>query len=183
MERLGIHKLGICKLVNADLCSTGVQALGDFVDRVMLRSDALEIGEVEVDFSPVEAVQKAQEQAVIGSKKKQGRVVFVGVTALIEAENGICLLKSAEVVIVFPERLVVKCQNQSDTPQQGGATGKGLIYSVVIADNPGLDSLVQPRAFDGTAATVMELRAIPAVHIFRCVLVISNMHVGLLFWA
>ena len=119
MERLGIHKL-----VNADLCSTGVQALDDFVDRVMLRSDALDIGEVEVDFSPVEAVQKAQEQAVIGSKKKQGRVVFVGVTALIEAENGICLLKSAEVVIVFPERLVVKCQNQSDTPQQGGSDWK-----------------------------------------------------------
>lgn len=72
MERLSIHKLGICKLVNADLCSTGVQALGDFVDRVMLRSDALEICKVEVDFSPIEAVQKAQEQAVIGSKEKQG---------------------------------------------------------------------------------------------------------------
>ena len=98
-------------------------------------------------------------------------------------EYGVCLLKSAEVVIVFPQRLVVKCQNQSNTPQQGGATGKGLIYSVVIADNPGLDSLVQPRAFDGSAASVMVLRAIPAVHILRCVLIISNMHVGLLFWA
>ena len=73
MERLGIHKLGICKLVNADLCSTGVQTLGDFVDRVMLRRDTLEIGEVEVYSSPIEAVQKAQEQAVIGSKKKQGQ--------------------------------------------------------------------------------------------------------------
>ena len=73
MERLGIHKLGICKLVNADLCSTGVQTLGDFADRVMLRRDTLEIGEVEVDSSPIEAVQKAQEQAVIGSKKKQGQ--------------------------------------------------------------------------------------------------------------
>ena len=85
----------------------------------MLRWDALEIGKIEVDFSPVKAVQKAQEQAVIGSKKKQGRVVFVGVTTLVEAENGICLLKSAEVFIVFPERLVVECQNQSNTPQQG----------------------------------------------------------------
>ena len=150
MERLGIHKLGICKLVNADLCSTGVQALGVFVECVMLRRDALEIGKVEVDSSPIEAV---------------------------------CLLKSAEVVIVFAERLVVKCQNQSDTPQQGGATGKGLIYSVVIADNPGLNSLVQPWAFDGSAASVTELRALPAVHIFRCVLVISNMHVSLLFRA
>ena len=73
MERLGIHKFGICKFVNADLCSTGVQTLGDFVDRVMLRRDTLEIGEVEVDSSPIEAVQKAQEQAVIGSKKKQGQ--------------------------------------------------------------------------------------------------------------
>ena len=72
MERLGIHQFGICKFVSADLCSTGVQALGNFVECVMLRSDALEIGEVEVDVSPVEAVQKAQEQAVIGSKKKQG---------------------------------------------------------------------------------------------------------------
>ena len=149
----------------------------------MLRWDALEIRKIEVDFSPVKAVQKAQEQAVIGSKEKQSRVVFVGVTALIEAENGICLLKSAEVVIVFPQRLVVKCQNQSNTPQQGRTTGKGLVDSIVIADNPDLDSLVQPRAFDGSAASVMELRAIPAVHILRCVLVISNMHVGLLIWA
>ena len=44
-------------------------------------------------------------------------------------------------------------------------------------------SLVQPRAFDSSAASVMELRAILAVHIFYCVLVISNVHVGLLFWA
>ena len=149
----------------------------------MLRWDALEIRKIEVDFSPVKAVQKAQEQAVISSKKKQGRVVFVGVTALVEAEDGICLLKPAEVFIVFPERLVVECQNQSNTPLQGRSIGKGLVDSIVIADNPGLDSLVQPRAFDGSAASVMELRAIPAVHILRSVLVISNMHVGLLFWA
>lgn len=69
-----------------------------------------------VDIECLIQTLQTQEQAVIGSKEKQSRVVFVGVTALIEAENGICLLKSAEVLIVFPERLVVKCQNQSDTP-------------------------------------------------------------------
>ena len=109
MKRFGIHKLGIGKLVNPDLCRTGVQALCDLVERVMLRGNALEVGKIEVDFSPVEAVQEPQKQAMIGCEKKQSRVVFVGVAALVEAENGVCLLKSAEVFIVFPERLVVKC--------------------------------------------------------------------------
>ena len=69
---MSIHKLGICKLVNADLGSTGVQALGDFVERVMFRGDAFEIGKIEVNFSPVEAVQEPQKKTVIGGKEKQG---------------------------------------------------------------------------------------------------------------
>ena len=132
MEHLGAHKLRIGKLIHANLTGFGVDALCDFVERVVFGSDVMQISPRKINAFPRKAVQKPLEKVFVCGEKKQGGIIFAGIAALVEAQSGIGLLKPVEVFVVPSEELVVEGKNDIDTLAERGALLKGLVDRFVV---------------------------------------------------